>query len=420
MQTRARSNRGFVVLEEASMQIKNKTEINPNYNTTMLACFTGLIVQAIIVNFAPLLFLTFQTTYNLSLPQVTLLITFNFAIQLTTDIVAIVIIDKLGYRVSAVLAHVFGCVGLMSMAVLPELFSNALTGLIVSVIIYAIGGGLLEVLMTPMVEACPNENKEKAMSMLHSFYCWGQVGVIALSTLFFVIVGMERWKLLCVLWAIIPFVNGFCFTRVPIATLIAEDESGMTIKELFSTKIFWLFLLIMVCAGASEHVVAQWASAFAEKGLGVSKTIGDLAGPMTFAIAMGTTRTVYAHYSEKWRIESAIIVSSVLCIISFLMISLSPNSVVGLLGCTLTGVAVAMMWPGTCSMAAASIKRGGVAMFAILALAGDLGCSVGPTVVGNVASLFEDNLRMGILVAVVFPVLMIVGIMFCTSKKVFK
>lgn len=384
--------------------------MNQKYNKTMYASFTGLVVQAVVNNFAPLLFLTFQSTYEIPLSHITLLITFNFFIQLLTDVAAIKLIDIIGYRVAAVSAHVLCFLGLVSLGILPDVFSNPLIGLLISVVIYAIGGGLLEVLMSPIVEACPNDNKEKAMSLLHSFYCWGHVGVVLLSTLFFAVVGIENWRILCAIWAIIPLVNAFCFSRVPIATLISEGEEGLRIHELLRMRIFWVFIMIMVCSGASEQTVCQWSSAFAESGLGLSKTVGDLAGPMTFAIAMGITRTLHGKYSENIDIEKAMKASAMLCMITFLMISLSSLPLIGLLGCTLTGVAVGIMWPGTCSMAASAIKRGGVTMFALLALAGDLGCSLGPTVAGTVSSFFGDDLKKGILAAILFPILLFLGV----------
>ena len=381
-----------------------------NYKPTIYACFVGYIVQAIINNFAPLLFLTFRDSYGIPLSKITFLVTFNFLFQLAVDLIAAVVIDKIGYRVAAVAAHVFATLGLVSMAVLPEFTPDPFVGLMISVVIYALGGGLLEVLISPMVEACPTENKEAAMSLLHSFYCWGHVGVVLLSTLFFVTIGIEHWKLLAVLWAVVPLVNGIAFLKVPIASLLSEGEKGLTIKELISGKAFWIFILLMFCAGSCEQAVSQWASAFAEKGLQISKTLGDLAGPMLFAILMGIARVLYSKIGEKRNLRKAMIACGVLCIGSYLLIAFSPIPVFGLVGCGICGFSVGLLWPGTFSLAAVGIPKGGTAMFALLALAGDLGCSMGPTLVGRVSAAAGDDLRKGILVAVVLPVLLLVAL----------
>lgn len=381
-----------------------------NYNHTMYACFIGYIVQAIVNNFVPLLFLTFQATYNIPLSKITMLVTINFGLQLLIDLLSVSFVDRIGYRASMLLAHICAAVGFLLLTILPEIFSDPFIGLLIAVTIYAIGGGLLEVLVSPVMEACPTDNKEKAMSLLHSFYCWGHVGVVLLSTLFFKLFGIENWKILAVLWAIVPIINTILFTKVPMASLIEEGETGLTIPQLFSKKIFWLFLLIMVCAGASEQSVSQWASTFAEKGLGVSKTIGDLAGPMAFAILMGTSRAFYGKYGERINLDLFMIYSGILCVISYLCIALVPSPIFGLIGCALCGLSVGILWPGSFSKASASIRGGGTAMFALMALAGDLGCSSGPTLVGMVSSHFGDSLNIGILSAIIFPILFLIGI----------
>lgn len=384
-----------------------------NYNKTLISCFVGYIVQAIVNNFIPLLFLTFQSSYGIPLSKITLLVTFNFGLQLLVDLLSVSFVDKIGYRASMLIAHITAAVGLLSLTILPELFSDPFIGLLISVMIYAIGGGLLEVLVSPIVEACPTKNKEKAMSMLHSFYCWGHVGVVLLSTIFFKCFGIENWKILAVIWALVPLWNAFMFTRVPIASLMDEGEKGLSIKELFSTKLFWVLLIMMICAGASEQAVSQWASTFAEKGLGVTKAIGDLAGPMAFAILMGSSRAFYGKYGDKINLDKFMIGSSILCIASYLCISFLPYPQLSLVACAVCGLSVGIMWPGTFSKASASLRRGGTAMFALLALGGDLGCSGGPTLVGMVSSRLGDNLRFGILAAVIFPLLLVIGIILC-------
>lgn len=379
------------------------------YNKTVTACFAGYIVQAIVNNFVPLLFLTFQRTYGIPLSQITMLVTINFGVQLLVDILSVRFVDRAGYRASMVAAHLFAAAGLVLLTVLPGLFQNPFTGILISVIIYAVGGGLLEVLVSPVVEACPSDNKEKAMSMLHSFYCWGHVGVVACSTLFFRIAGISNWKLLAFIWAVIPFINMLAFLKVPIAPLIEEGETGLGIRQLFSMKIFVILFVMMVCAGASEQAVSQWASAFAEKGLGISKTAGDLAGPMSFAILMGISRAFYGKYGDRIDLNRFMQYSSMLCIVSYLCISLVPNAFFSLLACAFCGLSVGIMWPGTFSKASAALPKGGTAMFALLALGGDIGCSGGPALVGFVSNSFGENLKPGILAAVIFPVLLLLG-----------
>lgn len=385
-----------------------------NYQKTIYACFTGYIVQAIVNNFVPLLFLTFQSTYGIPLSQITLLITLNFLLQLAVDLLSIGFVDKIGYRASMVIAHICAAAGLVLLTVLPEVMPP-FAGLLTAVLVYAVGGGLLEVLVSPVVEACPTQNKESVMSMLHSFYCWGHVGVVLLSTLFFAVFGIENWKIMAIIWAAIPVVNAVAFTRVPMAPLVEEGEKGLSLKELFSTKVFWIFLLMMTCAGASEQAVSQWASTLAEKGLGVSKTVGDLAGPMAFAILMGASRAFYGKYGEKIDLDRFMKMSCILCMISYLSIALIPIPAVALLGCALCGMSVGIMWPGTFSKSAAVLRQGGTAMFAFLALAGDLGCSGGPTLVGFVSGLFGEDLRKGIFAALIFPLLLLAGL--CMEKR---
>ncbi len=387
--------------------------MDKQYNRTITACFIGYIVQAIVNNFVPLLFLVFQKTYGIPLTQITLLVTFNFAIQLLVDLLSAGFVDRIGYRVSMVAAHILSAAGLILLTVLPEILPLPFIGILIAVMIYAIGGGFLEVLVSPVVEACPSENKEKAMSMLHSFYCWGHVGVVLFSTLFFRFFGIDNWKIAAVLWAVIPICNAFVFTGVPMAPLLEDGETGLSLKELFSMKIFWILLVMMACAGASEQSVSQWASTFAEQGLGISKTAGDLAGPMAFAALMGTARAFYGKYGEHINPDRFMIYSSSLCIISYIGISLFPVPQLSLAACALCGLSVGIMWPGTFSKAAKSLPKGGTVMFALLALGGDLGCSGGPTLVGFMSSKLGGNLKMGILVGIAFPILLLIGVLLC-------
>ncbi len=386
------------------------------YNRTITACFVGYIVQAIVNNFVPLLFLTFQRSYQIPLSQITLLVTFNFGIQLLVDILSVGFVDRIGYRASMLIAHVMAAAGLVCLTILPELMPNPFGGILMAVMVYAVGGGLLEVLVSPVVEACPSDNKEKAMSMLHSFYCWGHVGVVLLSTLFFKVFGIDNWKVLALIWAVVPLGNALVFTRVPMATLMEEGEKGLGLKELFGIRLFWVLLIMMICAGASEQAVSQWASVFAEKGLGISKTAGDLAGPMAFGILMGISRAFYGKYGDRIHLERFMIYSCMLCILSYLGISLLPFPLLSLAACAICGLSVGIMWPGTFSKASAALPKGGTALFALLALGGDVGCSGGPTLVGAVSSALGDELKMGVLAGVIFPVVLLAGILLCRRE----
>ena len=376
-----------------------------SFKTTMISCFIAYIVQAIVNNFSPLLFITFNETYHIPLSQITLLVTINFAVQLTVDVIATKYADQIGYRKLIVAAHLFAALGLIFLGTLPEVI-EPFAGILIAGCTCAVGGGLIEVLISPIMESCPTDNKEAAMSLLHSFYCWGHVGVILFSTLFFYFVGIDSWKWMAFFWAVIPLLNAVVFVKTPIAPLISEGEAGMTVKELFVSKTFWLFMLMMICSGASEQSVGQWASAFAEQGLGINKTAGDLAGPMTFAMCMGIARAIYGNYGDRIELDRFMKGSTFLCIISYLMISLSPFPVLSLIGCAVCGFSVGIMWPGTFSKGAIALKNGGTAMFALLALGGDLGCAVGPMVVGMVSSWFEGNMKIGILASIIFPIML--------------
>lgn len=379
-----------------------------DYQKTTYACFIGYIVQAIVNSFVPLLFVTFQKNYDIPLSKITLLITVNFMIQLLIDLLSAGFIDKIGYRASVIIAHICAAAGLMLLTFLPELTKDPFTGILIAVFVYAIGGGLIEVLISPIIEACPTENKEAAMSLLHSFYCWGCTGVVLISTLFFALVGIDHWKILTLLWTILPIGNLILFAKVPIYSLTEESDAGMNLKELFHEKIFWILLLMMVCSGASEQAVSQWASTFAEEGLGITKTLGDLVGPMAFSILMGLSRLIYGKYGDQLDLDKFMKLSCILCILSYLCISLIPIPMVELMACGICGFSVGIMWPGTYSKAAAALRRGGTLLFAMLALAGDLGCSGGPTLVGFVSSA-AGNMRMGILAGIIAPVLLLVG-----------
>lgn len=391
-----------------------------NYEKTIRACFIGYIVQAIVNNFAPLLFITFQTTYDIPLAQITTLITINFALQLMTDLAAAYFTDKIGYRASVLIAHTMAALGLIGLAVFPSVVPSPFVGLVMAVVLYAIGGGLLEVIVSPMVEACPSEHKDRTMSMLHSFYCWGSVGVILVSTLVFWLFGIQNWRILAALWAIVPIANGIAFINVPIISMEESTGESTPMSQLFKIKMFWIFIVLMCCAGASELVISQWASAFAEKALGISKSLGDLLGPTLFAVLMGLSRVIYGKYGDKIGLDRMMILSCALCVIAYLMIALFDSAVIGLTGIAISGFAVGIMWPGTYSKAAGVMKGGGTAMFAFLALAGDLGCTSGPTFAGWTAAVFGDNLKVGILCETVFPAVMLMMLLMTRNSLAHK
>lgn len=380
-------------------------KIKENYNHTIYACYFGYITQAVVNNFAPLLFLTFQREYGISLDKIAFLVTLNFGVQLVVDFLSAKFVDRVGYRICVVTAHLLAAIGILGLAVLPGLMNNPYYGLMISIVCYAIGGGLIEVLISPIVEACPTKKKEAAMSLLHSFYCWGHMAVVIGSTLFFSLAGIENWKILACIWAVLPLFTAFYFCKVPIYTIVAQHE-GMGIRALIKNKAFWLLFVLMVCAGASEQGMSQWASAFAESGLKVSKTVGDLAGPCMFALFMGIARAAYAKYSEKIKLTKFMALCTVLCIAAYLIAAFAKLPLLGLVGCGLCGFSVGIMWPGTFSIAAQKLPKGGTALYALLALSGDLGCSAGPAFVGVVSEKLGGNLQKGLLAAVVFPAML--------------
>lgn len=390
--------------------------IRKSYNHTIYASYVGYITQAIVNNFAPLLFLTFMSDFALTMERITLITTVNFAVQLAVDAIAVKVVDRIGYRPCIVAAHVFAVLGLAGLALFPMVMPP-FAGIMTAVVCYAIGGGIIEVLISPIVEACPTDAKVSAMSLLHSFYCWGHVFLVVVSTAFFALFGMGSWRVMACIWALVPLANIFYFMLVPIYPIVAEGTRQMSLRELLGKRVFWLLLVMMVCAGASEQAMSQWASSFAEKGLGVSKTLGDLAGPCAFAIFMGTARALYGKFADKIPLKAFMIGSSAMCMGCYLLAALSGNAVLALVGCAACGFSVGIFWPGTFSIAPGVLPGGGTAMYALMALCGDLGCSGGPTLVGFVAGAAGGELRTGLLVALVFPVLMLVLTAALRQKK---
>ena len=388
-----------------------------NYKKTLLACYLGFITQAIAANFAPLLFLKFHKDYGISLGQIALIPTAFFLTQLLDDAFCARFVDSIGYRRCIVISEITSGLGLAGLAFLPDLFADPFTGVMICVVIYSVGSGLIEVLVSPIVEACPFEHKAAVMSLLHSFYCWGFVGVILLSTLFFAAFGIEHWKWLACLWALVPLYNIYNFATCPIERL-TEEGKEMKIRELFRLPVFWLATLLMVCVGASENSMGQWASAFTEAALGFPKTVGDLVGPCLFAATMGVSRGIYGKFGPRMNLAKFMIGSGVLCLCCYLLAGLSFSPVLGLIGCICCGFAVGIMWPGTISITSPRLPRGGTALFAMLAMAGDLGGAVGPSLIGTVSQEAGNNLQVGMLAGCVFPLVLIIALIMLHRKAV--
>ena len=381
-----------------------------NYKKTLTACYLGFVTQAITANFAPLLFLKFHSAFRIPLGKIALISTVFYLTQLAVDIFCSFFVDRIGYRKCVITSEICAVTGLIGLAFLPDLLPDPLTGIIISVIIYAVGSGLIEVLCSPIVEACPFEHKEAAMSLLHSFYCWGSVGVILLSTVFFAVFGIDSWKWLACIWAIIPLCNIYNFATCPIDYTV-EEGSGMGIRGLFQSPLFWMSIVLMVCAGASEMAMAQWASAFAESALTLSKTTGDLAGPCMFAVTMGISRVIYGKRGDKLDLMKFMIGSGCLCLLCYILASISDRPVLGLIGCIMCGFSVGIMWPGAISICSKRLPNGGTAMFAFLATAGDLGGAFGPGLVGNITQNANNDLRRGMMAGCIFPFVLIISLL---------
>ncbi len=378
-----------------------------SFKHTIAACSVGYVVQSVVNTFVPLLFLTFSVQYGIPLEKISILILFNFVTQLLTDIASAFFVDKIGYRASISIAHFLDFLGLVTLTVLPEII-DPFIGLIVSVFLYAVGGGLIEVLISPTIEACPTDNKAGFMSLLHSFYCWGCAFVIAVSTLFFFLFGMENWKILTVIWSVLPLANMIYFNFVPINSVNPTEEQGLSLLGVIKHEKFLLLFVLMVMAGACELTISQWASAFAELALNVNKSIGDMAGAFSFAILMGTARIIYSKLSNKINLWYAMFFSGILCLIGYLMTAIPTNSYVNLLGIGICGFSVGVLWPGMYSLSAKTIKNGGTKLFSLLAFAGDLGCSSGPAILGFISAAYGDNLKFGVLFCTMFPLVLVI------------
>ena len=390
-------------------------DTSKNYKKTQLACYLAFVTQAICANFVPLLFITFHNIYDVSFGRLALISTCFFVTQLVVDFACTGIVDRLGYRICVIAAQVTSALGLAGLAFIPELCPSPYMGILICVVIYAIGSGLTEVLGSPIIEACPFENKEAMMSLLHSFYCWGSVAVILGSTAFFAIFGIENWKIMALIWAIVPLYNIYNFITCPIEPLVEEGKS-MTMVQLLKTKAFWIFIILMVCAGSSEISMAQWASAFAESALHVSKSVGDLMGPCGFAICMGVSRLLYGKFGERVDLTVFMMASGIMCLLCYLTAGLAGIPLLGLIGCALCGFSVGIMWPGSISISSHILPTGGTNLFAFLALAGDMGGAIGPYIVGSVSQSMNNNLQAGVLAGIGFPIVLVIAVVYIRKK----
>ena len=388
-----------------------------SYRSTILACYNGYITQAICINLAPLLYLTFQREFSLSVTQVGLLIAVNFATQILVDVLASHYANRLNLRAMAILAHIFAAGGLVGLAVFPKLMPPLL-GLLFAEAVLGLGGGFTEVIISPLMEACPTEEKSGNMSLLHSFYCWGQAGVVLFSGIYFYFFEISSsWYYLPIIWSIIPLLGAVAFAIVPIYNLPTQEGEKSPIGRLFHTPLFLVFFLMMLCAGASEMVMSQWASAFVESALGIDKALGDLLGPCMFAVMMGIARLLYGKLSGHVDLTNWMILGCIGCILAYFLAAFAPHPILALIGCALCGFSVGVFWPGTLSHAAASIPLGGVSMFAILAVAGDIGCLSGPYVAGVIADAFGQDLRAAFVFATVFPIICLTVLSLQKRKK---
>lgn len=389
------------------------------YRSTKTACYLGYVVQAISINLAPLLYVTFQKEYALSLPQISLFIAFNFGMQMFVDVLAGRFSHKMNLRFCIVLANVSVVLGLVGLSVLPTVLPP-LAGLLVAALLLGAGGGFTEVMVSPLMEAIPSDGKAGNMSLLHSFYCWGHAGVVLFSSVYFHFFAIEKsWRYLPIIWAILPVIGAVLFLFVPIYRLPEDPDRSVaeSRRQLFRSPVFYAYFVMMFCGGAAEMVIAQWASTYVEEALNLSKSVGDLLGPCMFAVTMGSVRALYGVFSKKIALETFMKICCGTCIVGYLTAAFSSASWMSLAGCAICGFSVAVLWPGLLSKAAAAIPYGGISMFALLALSGDIGCLLGPVLIGSLSDLL-GGLRYGFCLSICFPVLYFLILVLAEKKTV--
>lgn len=415
-------------IQGETLQMKQLT-----YKHTTLACYIGYITQAIGINFMPILFTIFKEEFSLSYSELGSLVVINFVTQILTDIFSTKYVDRLGFRRTSIPCQLLCFLGLMLLCILPSVMANSFLALAIATIVYAVGGGMVEVIISPIIDSMPSDDSTGAMSLLHSFYCWGQLGIVLLTTLAIKLCGNDVWRPLALILSLIPLINMLLFIKVPLPE--TENETRTPIKALISNKAFLAAMILMVGAGAAEQVIAQWSSLFAQTGLGVDKTLGDILGPSLFAVFMIIGRTYFGVMGERLDLRRSLLYSSVLCIFCYIVTALSASPLLALAGCALTGLSVSLMWPGMLSLASSKFPHGGAAMFGVLAIFGDLGCSIGPMLTGFISDFAQKlpvlseisqtsfltaeqiSLKAGIFSGIIFPVIMIPGLIILKEKK---
>lgn len=361
------------------------------FRLTLMAARMGFFTQALVNNLAPVFFVLFRVLYGFSYLQVGILAALNFTLQLFADITSPNLISRFGYRKCAMTAQALCAVGLILMPGLCILTGGVYISFIIPVLIYSYGAGMIEVLASPIVEAIPDLPENTKMSMLHSFYSWGQMTCVALTTLALHFIGYERWFLIPVLWSAIPIFGIILFSRARLDMADMAEKESEKGGRLFCRS-FVLMLIIMTCAGASEIAMSEWSSLFAEEALGVSKVAGDLFGPCMFALFMGMGRMCHAKFGERLNLSRLIKACSLLCVICYVGAALLRPAAASLIFCALTGLSVSLMWPGALSLAAAR-NNGGARMYGLLAAFGDIGCIIGPVVTSSVSEFADGNER---------------------------
>ena len=391
-----------------------------SYKSTIAACYIGSFVQAIIVNTTPILFIPLREQFGLTFQQMGLLVLINFISQVGCDILFSNAIDKYGFRRFVVAAHGLAVVGLVLFAASPLLFDRPFAGFVTATIIFSGSGGLLELLLSPIVNAIPTDEKAGAMSVLHSFYSWGQAAVILLTTVLLFVFGRAWWQWIILIWTLVPLFNFFFLMRVPFAPNVPEEQrQGM--DKILLKPFFIAALATILCGAAAELCISQWASAYLEEAMRLPKVVGDVGGVCLFAVMMGVGRLFYGMYGKKINVSLMMLIGTVGAAACYITVALSGTAVLSLLACGLCGLCVSLLWPGTLVVASEHYPLAGAWMFAILA-AGDIGASAGPWLMGVVAeqahrlpflsglltqgmSPDQLGLRAAMLVSALFPII---------------
>lgn len=408
-----------------------------SYGLTKVACYIGYVVQAVVNNLLSLLFVIFNAQpYNISLEKLGSIIFINFAAQLFIDYISVFFTSRFGYKKCVVFAQATSVVGFVLLGFLPRVIEPYF-GILFSILFLAVGSGLIEVLISPIIEALPSDNKASNMSFLHSFYCWGQVLTVIGTTALVFALGNDKWFYIPFVWSIIPFINTLLFTRCDILEL-ENNSAHSSALSLLKNKSVYKYMVFMFCAGASEITMVQWSSFFVEKGFGTEKWLGDLIGPCLFAVLMGIGRIGYGILGKKVSLERLLCYFSALCFVCYLVVALSNNGIICALGCAVCGLSVSVMWPGVISLSAEKFHSSGTAIFSLMAMLGDIGCAVGPWILGLIAEYAFDynlgrhlisalninstqsNMQLGFLICSIFPLIMFLFFVISAVKRCIK